>query len=269
MRQGLWTFVLVLILAIPLAAATWQVTSQNYEFVPPVLAVTQGDTVVWTNVQGSHNILNVCDPALFGNAVADAPWVYTFVFDVPVGAYPYVCEVHPDIMVGTIEVLPVTRRWEVTVQDFSFTPANLAIQQGDTVVWTNILGFHNVHHLGDPSLFGTEIAGNPWTYSFVFDLPGGLYPYVCEVHPDVMTGSITVQTPPAAPVSVVIRPFASDVILRWPRVPGAGCYSIWRSQNPSDEVFATLVGSTTDTFYFQSHAAIPPKQFFQIRAIAE
>lgn len=34
--------------------------------------------------------------------------------------------------------------YTVEVKSFSFTPAELTIKVGDTVKWTNILGFHNV-----------------------------------------------------------------------------------------------------------------------------
>ena len=270
MRFVLCIMLLVLVSALPAAAATWQVIAQDFEFVPSTLTIQPGDTVVWTNVQGGHNVYYPCNPSLFGNAVMEAPWTYTFVFDVPPGDYPYLCEVHPDIMLGVISVQSASpHRWDVTVQDFSFTPSNLSVQQGDTVVWTNIGGFHSVHHTGVPSLFGNEVAAAPWTYSFVFNLAVGVYSYLCEAHPETMTGNIAVLTAPAAPQNLTIRPAGTDVILRWSSVPGAGCYTIWRAQNVIDPAFSTLVGITPDTVFIQNHIALTGiKQFFQIRAIS-
>ena len=87
----------------------------------------------------------------------------------------------------------------VAVANFAFTPASITIAQGDTVVWTNNQGFHNVHHTGIPSLFGNAPANAPWTYTFVFNLAAGAYSYDCEIHPTQMTGTVTVQAPSDAP----------------------------------------------------------------------
>src|SRR5512139_3631701 len=82
---------------------------------------------------------------------------------------------------------------EVSVGNFFFNPANLTVNQGDTVRWTNTNGFHNVRHTGTPQVFGNSPASAPWTYEFVFDVAAGDYPYQCDVHPASMQGTITVQ----------------------------------------------------------------------------
>ena len=87
----------------------------------------------------------------------------------------------------------------VTVSNFQFSPANLTVAQGDTVTWTNSGGFHNVHHNATPSLFGCAEGNAPWTYSFAFNVPAGSYPYICQVHPSQMNGTVTVQAPSSAP----------------------------------------------------------------------
>ena len=87
----------------------------------------------------------------------------------------------------------------VTVQNFSFTPATLTIAHGDTVIWHCTGGFHNVHHLGNPSLFGNTAASGPWTYQFVFNNSGdSVFHYDCEIHPSQMRGTVTVQPPNAS-----------------------------------------------------------------------
>ncbi|MDD5087268.1 MAG: T9SS type A sorting domain-containing protein [bacterium] len=81
----------------------------------------------------------------------------------------------------------------VTVQNFSFDPANLSIAHGDTVIWQCTSGFHNVHHLGTPSLFGNTAASSPWTYMFAFsDIGDSVFHYDCEIHPAMMQGTVTV-----------------------------------------------------------------------------
>jgi len=90
----------------------------------------------------------------------------------------------------------------VTVQNFSFSPANLTISHGDTVVWHCTSGFHNVHHLGNPSRFGNAAASAPWTYQFAFSNVGdSVFHYDCQIHPSQMQGTVTVA-PLAAPEPV-------------------------------------------------------------------
>lgn len=87
---------------------------------------------------------------------------------------------------------------EVTLQGTSFTPKDLLIQAGDTVVWKNIDGFHNVNgtqteYPANPESFtnGAD-ASEPWEFTFVFDKPG-FYNYHCDPHRSVgMLGTVTV-----------------------------------------------------------------------------
>jgi len=85
----------------------------------------------------------------------------------------------------------------VTVQSNSFTPANLTIEVGDEVVWTNIGGNHNVNGTlatfpSNPEGFGNSV-GSGWTFSHTFTLQG-TYDYHCDPHASFgMTGVITVN----------------------------------------------------------------------------
>ena len=94
----------------------------------------------------------------------------------------------------------------VSVGNFFFNPANLTVDQGDTVTWMNGAGTHNVHHNATPSLFGNSIGAAPWTYQFVVNLPQGTYDYICQVHPGLMNGSITVLGGQAAPEPPAVVP---------------------------------------------------------------
>lgn len=61
-----------------------------------------------------------------------------------------------------------------------FTPADITIDQGDTVRWVNISGFHNV--VEDNNLFTSGLPSSAnWVFDYVFDNPGD-YQYYCEVH---------------------------------------------------------------------------------------
>jgi len=91
-----------------------------------------------------------------------------------------------------------------------FTPANLSIQVGDTVVWDWVGGFHDVES-GDSSgtpdgIFdsGAATANQSTTFSVTFDqafldanpVPGNDYGYYCSVHSTVgQVGNIHVALP--------------------------------------------------------------------------
>jgi plastocyanin len=97
------------------------------------------------------------------------------------------------VLMMAVTSLSFAEQHTVTVQNFSFTPADLTIAHGDTVIWNAIGGFHNVHHLGTPSLFGTDPASAPWTYQFIFNDSGdSTFHYQCDIH-TMMQGTVTVE----------------------------------------------------------------------------
>jgi plastocyanin len=96
---------------------------------------------------------------------------------------------------------------QVQVISFRFEPENLTIAPGDTVVWRNTGGIHNV--MADDSSFR---SGDPdsaaWTFTRVFDT-AGLFGYHCQPHGGPgglgMSGSINViQSTPAFAISIGI-----------------------------------------------------------------
>jgi len=86
----------------------------------------------------------------------------------------------------------------IDVSGIVFTPDNLTIGQGDTVVWTNTGGLHNVNgstaaNPNNPEAFLSGVPANaPWTFSHVFNTSGN-YDYQCDEHVLAgMVGAITV-----------------------------------------------------------------------------
>ncbi len=85
----------------------------------------------------------------------------------------------------------------VAVTSNVFTPSTLTINAGDTVIWTNTQGSHNVNgttgdYPNNPVSFGNNV-GTGWTYEFVFNTSGS-YEYHCDPHLSFgMTGTITVN----------------------------------------------------------------------------
>jgi len=85
----------------------------------------------------------------------------------------------------------------VTVSNYSFSPKELTISTGDTVIWKNTQGMHNVNGTSgtfpsNPESFGNSVSSG-WTYSHVFNVPGN-YDYQCDPHASLgMTGKIFVE----------------------------------------------------------------------------
>lgn len=99
-----------------------------------------------------------------------------------------------------------------------FTPANLTIQAGDTVTFTNVAGFHNV--VSSPGAIATFRCGpggcdgvgtgngdpgsGSWSQTVTFPTAGNAS-YFCEVHGQGMSGTIQVN-----PVPVTLQSFDID-----------------------------------------------------------
>jgi plastocyanin len=86
---------------------------------------------------------------------------------------------------------------KVIVSSFQYSPKDLTITVGDTVIWTNSSGNHNVDgktlaYPNNPVSFGNDL-GTGWTYKFVFTTDG-TYDYKCDPHAALgMVGKIVVN----------------------------------------------------------------------------
>jgi plastocyanin len=68
---------------------------------------------------------------------------------------------------------------EVTLRDFRFSPNDITINEGDTVEFMNMQGFHNV--TSDDFSWGNSAANAPWTFNRVFPTAGVFFVH-CTVH---------------------------------------------------------------------------------------
>ena len=96
-------------------ATTYNVDSGNYFYLPQSLTINVGDTVIWTNVAGFHNVnfdINTITGLSFNNPVAfistptASAFMYSYTFTTP-GLYNYDCSVGSHAafgMIGTITV---------------------------------------------------------------------------------------------------------------------------------------------------------------------
>ena len=83
--------------------------------------------------------------------------------------------------------------------DFSFTPTNLTIAAGDTVVWSNKVTRRHDATYYDPAnpafqLWASPLLARNESFAFTFT-NGGFYPYICAVHyfaRPQQTGTVTV-----------------------------------------------------------------------------
>jgi len=98
-------------------------------------------------------------------------------------------------------VCEVTVDHMVEVTSNQFTPADITINVGETVGWTNLGGNHNINgtqatYPNNPESFGNGAASSAaWTYEFTFGNIG-VYDYQCDPHVGFgMVGTVTVIDP--------------------------------------------------------------------------
>lgn len=169
--------------------------------------VTYDDGAPWpTDAAGNGSSLELCDPNADNNLPANwKPGSFNTgvtingkaVLATPGGANTATCLPDAD--------------YTVTVQDFFFSPADLTINQGESVIWVNQQGTHNVNGTqatfpSNPASFTSGApAAAPWHFVHVFDV-AGVYSYRCDPHAGQgMTGKITVL--PKAQAKIVVTEF--------------------------------------------------------------
>jgi plastocyanin len=79
---------------------------------------------------------------------------------------------------------------QVSIDNFSFGPADLTVEVGTTVTWTNKDDIpHNV--VSTDKLFASPVLDTDEQFSYTFS-KAGVYKYYCSIHPK-MTGKLTVK----------------------------------------------------------------------------
>lgn len=76
----------------------------------------------------------------------------------------------------------------VSIKNFAFNPAELAVKAGDTVTWINN---EAAPHQIKADAFNSEALSQGQSFSFAFTQPG-TYNYICSIHP-AMAGKIIVE----------------------------------------------------------------------------
>ena len=89
------------------------------------------------------------------------------------------------------EETPVAGITQVRVQDFAFAPANIVVDVGTTVTWTNEDNIGHTVTSDEGDELDSPLFGEGETYSYTFTAPGE-YRYHCTPHPN-MQGLVTVR----------------------------------------------------------------------------
>src|SRR5919199_5344668 len=90
---------------------------------------------------------------------------------------------------ATAQQQTAPKTWSVAIEDFYFEPANVAIQPGDTIIWTNE---GNTPHTvtSDDGQFDSGVLNPGESYAVTFTGGNGTLTYHCKIHPS-MTGSVS------------------------------------------------------------------------------
>ncbi|MGH8473590.1 MAG: CSLREA domain-containing protein, partial [Gammaproteobacteria bacterium] len=104
---------------------------------------------------------------------------------------------------------------EVRLEDFRFVPNDVTIQRGDTVRWSNQMGFHDVR--ADDGSFSRLPANEPWTFERTFTQAGEVFVH-CTVHSvpgrdidSFMNGRINVANIPVPGADITVDTLSDEI----------------------------------------------------------
>ena len=274
----------VSMLGLLLASTSWPATvlvqitkAPNPMFDPMELSIQEGDSVVWLNKDTANHTSTSGAPW----GTPDGSWNLTPIaknggmspsqFFATAGDHPYYCDFHSN-MVGMIHVLPAATSKIVTITGMAFSPADVVVDVGDTVIWRNEDSMDHTTTSGSP--WGTPDAkwdsknmwkppvagmtGASFAHTFV---ASGSYPYYCDYHSN-MSAVVTVNgaTSTAQILKAVKQVDGTDgkdnVVLSW-GPGGSGPYQVLRgtAADLSDlAAFGPALGTTTSS----DADAVPP-----------
>jgi len=212
-------------------SATWDVTIQNFAFVPSALTIQVGDTVRWTQ-KDSTTHTTTSGP----NGVADGLWnsgnmtrtvnnVFSFTFTKP-GNYPYFCEPHRSFMRAAITVNAAAQGPAVILS----TPADGAtfIAPATIILSASASPGSNpiamVHFFSNDTQVA-EVMAPPYTVN-LSDLPVGRYTFTAQALDSGGLSSIS------APVSVTVEAPTSATMTGMEVVGSLGAQFAWTGGTP-------------------------------------
>jgi len=149
----------------------------------------------------------------------------------------------------------------VSIADFSFSPANDTINQGDTVTWTNNgAATHTTTGDAPLSLWNSGNLSHGQSFHVTFTA-AGTYAYHCAIHSS-MTGKVVVRlkaTPATGSAgtqfhvtvasATATAPFVYDIQIKR---PGSSTFVGWRSGITAKSATFNSTGQPTGTYSFRS-----------------
>ena len=87
---------------------------------------------------------------------------------------------------NTLTTGPVTH--SIDIRNFTFTPSEITIKQGDIVIWRN---YDSMGHTVTGGELDSQIMQNGMTFTYTFNNKGTI-DYICTIHPS-MKGKVIVQ----------------------------------------------------------------------------
>ncbi|MDC0153184.1 plastocyanin/azurin family copper-binding protein [Nitrosopumilus sp.] len=179
----------------------------NPDYSPDRAIVTQGDTVVWTNVDvAPHTVTSAEDYGeTFDSSLISEGETFTLdTTNLEIGEYEYLCIVHP-WMIATLVVEAPKEATKIIIPDGAaipedgkiyYDPEIINISMGTTIEWINEDAAMHTATSGSPTIgadgiFDSQILNIDDTYQFTFE-DAGNYDYYCILHP-WMIGTINVE----------------------------------------------------------------------------
>jgi plastocyanin len=157
MKLRLSLFSALVVMALSMQATVHNVSVGNFFFTPNTLTISVGDTVLWTNTTGTHNVNGSTatfpsNPDSFINGpAASGSWTYQFQFTVQ-GTYSFQCDPHAGGMNGTITVNAGTPTTDLLISGVYDGPLPGGNPKG--------VELYVVNNINDLSLYGLGSANN-------------------------------------------------------------------------------------------------------------
>lgn len=82
-------------------------------------------------------------------------------------------------------------KYEVKIDNFSFSPSTVTVPAGATVTWTNLDDVPHKVVSTEGTTLKSPVLDTDQKFSYTFT-KAGTYPYFCSIHPK-MTGKVVVQ----------------------------------------------------------------------------
>jgi plastocyanin len=179
----------------------------NPDYDPDRAVVTQGHTVVWTNVDvAPHTVTSASDYGeTFDSSLISEGETYSLdTTNLEIGEYEYLCIVHP-WMIATLVIEAPKEATKIIIPEGAaipedgriyYNPETINIPAGTPIEWVNEDDAMHTATSGSPAngadgIFDSQILNLGDTYQFTFTEAGN-FDYYCILHP-WMIGTVNVE----------------------------------------------------------------------------